>query len=458
MTSPPQQSSPNSLTGWIKATYTAFQQRPWLYLASGTVGLAAIAGIPFTTAQMDSPSSASSETREAQVLPVETLSVQPVDQYQVSRSYTGEIAALRSSNLGFERSGELVQVLVEEGDRLQAGQPLAQLDIRNLETQKRQLEAQKAEAQARLLELERGPRQENIAAARAEVRDLENQLRLQEVQETRREYLYTEGAISREELDEFAFGSDALRARLDQARSDLEELLNGTRPEKIAAQQAVVRQLNASIADLEVTIAKSTIEAPFDGIVAERLVDEGTVVGAGQPVIHLIENVNPEARIGLPPRAIAALAVGSNQTIQMGDQSYAATVSAILPNVDPDTRTQIAVLTLDRSTISRINPGQTVRLEIMEQIQTEGYWLPTDALTQGIRGLWTCYVLTRPAASSEASESESSNIYELQPQTVEILHQSDNRVLVRGTLQAGDRLVASGIHRLVPGQRVRPIQ
>ena len=56
------------------------------------------------------------------LLVVETLTVTVVDSYSVSRAYTGEIAALRSSDLGFTRGGELVQVLVSEGDLVSAGQ------------------------------------------------------------------------------------------------------------------------------------------------------------------------------------------------------------------------------------------------------------------------------------------------------------------------------------------------
>lgn len=109
----------------------------------------------------------------------------------------------------------------------------------------------------------------------------------------------------------------------------------------------------------------------------------------------------------------------------------------------------MVVFNLDRSAMSQINPGQTVRLEITEEIDTEGYWLPTSALTQGIRGLWTCYVL---------SESEEREDYQVKQHSVEILHQQGDRALVRGTLQSGDSIVANGIHRLVPGQRVRLLE
>jgi len=428
------------------------QRSRWL-VGLGAIGLLLAIGTPVIQTQLAAQEAETSETNSASPLAVETLTVKAVDSYSVSRSYTGEIAALRSSDLGFTRGGELVEVLVEEGDRVTAGQPLAQLDTQSLQIQKRQLEAQKAEAQARLLELERGARQEDIAAAQAEVRDVENQLRLQEQQRSRREFLYEEGAISQEQLDEFAYGAETLEARLDRARSNLQELLNGTRPEQIAAQRAVVQQFEASIADINVSLNKSTLVAPFDGIVAGRQVDEGVVVGAGQTVIRLVESEAPEARIGLPEDAASRLRSGNFATVNLGTEQYNATVKSVLPEINPDTRTQIVVFQLEQSALFQVNPGQTVRVELSETIPTDGIWVPTQALTQDIRGLWSVYVLSLASEGQTGNETR----FEVQPKSVEILHQESDRVLVRGTLQGGDRIVTNGTHRLVPGQQVQPI-
>lgn len=424
-----------------------FRKPRWL-IGLGVVGLLAV-GTPIVRSQLAAQEPESAEVTEVEALAVETLTAAAVNSYEVSRAYTGEIAALRSSDLGFNRGGELVQVLVSEGDRVTSGQALAQLDTQNLQTQRRQIEAQKAEAQARLLELERGARQEDIAAAQAEVRDFENQLLLQSQQRSRREYLYAQGAISKEQLDEFTFGAETLQARLDRANSNLDQLLNGTRPEQVAAQRAVVQQLEASLADVDVNVGKSTLKAPFDGIVSAQQFDEGVVVGAGQSVLRLVENEAPEARIGMPENAASRLQVGDPVTVNLGTERYSATVTSRLPEVDPDTRTQIVVFQIEPAAISRVNPGQTVRVELTETIPTGGIWLPTAALAQDIRGLWSVYVVTPIDGPDDT--------YDVQPNAVEILHQESDRALVRGTLQAGDRVVASGVHRLVPSQRVRPL-
>lgn len=422
---------------------------PKFLIRLGAAVVVLVAGVPIVRAQLTASADNGAVTDEISPLAVETLTAELVSSYDVSRSYTGNVTALRSSDLGFPRGGELVTVFVDEGARVSTGQPLAQLDTQNLQAQRQQLEAQRDEAQARLLELSRGARQEDIAAARAEVRDLENQLQLQEAQRSRREFLYNEGAIAREQLDEFAFGSEVLGARLDRAESQLSELLNGTRPEQIAAQRAVVQQLEASIANVDIDINKSTLKAPFDGIISSQQFDEGAVVSAGQPIVRLVENATPEARIGMPVDAARALEAGDVVGLSLGGDRYEATVTFVLPEIDPDTRTQTVIFQL-QAALSTINPGQTIRVELTETIPTEGFWLPIEALTQDIRGLWSAYVVV-PDETNE-------NQYHVQAQSVEILHEESDRALVQGTIQPGDRIVASGVHRLVPGQSIDPIE
>ena len=440
-------SSRNFAARSAEKIFTPLRQHRKKVLGLGAILLIGVVGVPVLRSRTTTADAATEVS--AEVLSVETLTAEAVDSYDVTRTYTGEIVALRASDLGFERGGELISVLVQEGDVVSVGTPLAQLDISNLQTQRQQLEAERARAVAQLTELETGPRIEDIATAEANVREIEQQLVLQGIQLSRREYLYAEGAISKESLDEFAYGEEVLQARLDQANSSLQELRNGTRREQILAQQAAVKQLDAAIADLDVTIGKSTLRSPFAGIVSARQIDEGTVVGAGQSIVRVVENLAPEARVGMPVDVASELQVGDIQMVDLGANLYTATVTALLPEVDPETRTQVVVLQLEEATVSQISPGQTVRVDMTETIASRGIWLPTAALTQDVRGLWSAYVLL--------PTNEDDTVYEVQPQTVEILHQEENRTLVRGTVQQGERIVSSGIHRKTPGQQVQPI-
>ncbi len=383
-------------------------------------------------------------------LPVEVVTLTPVEAYTVERQYAGEIGAQRRSALGFEQGGTVVAVLVQEGDRISAGQPLARLDTRSLESQRQQLVAQRDQAVATLNELQNGPRQQSITAAQAAVGDLEQQLALAVAQRDRRTDLYDRGAISREELDQQTFGTGALEKRLAQAQSELNELLAGTRPEQIVAQAARVRQLDASIQAIDVDLSKAVITAPFGGRISDRLVDEGVVVSGGQPVVQLTEGSATEARIGIPAEVADGLSLGSAQVVEVGGRSLSATLTALLPELESTSRTVTAVLTLD--TAEELTLGQTARLVLSNTQPANGFWLPSTALVQGEQGLWAVYVAVGTGATGDRAAEAT-----VTRQPVEILHTEGDRVLVQGLVEGGDRVIASGTHRVVPGQSVQPM-
>ncbi|MDB9341714.1 MULTISPECIES: efflux RND transporter periplasmic adaptor subunit [Cyanophyceae] len=397
--------------------------------------------------------SAGQEVAVSPPLTVQTLKLKPVQSYQVTRFYTGEVVATRRSELGFERGGKVTEIIFNRGQTVEKGAVIARLDTQNLQAQLAQLAAQRSRAVAELRELQNGPRPETIAVARSQVADLENRLRLENIRRDRRSSLYAEGAISREQLDEVAFNRDALADRLAAAQSELEALQNGTRSEQIAAQAATVAQIAASIRDVEINIEKSILRAPFRGVVGERNLDEGTVVQAGQAIVRLVENVTPEVEIGVPPQVVQSLKVGSRQQVLVSDSEalrseriYTAQVLAHKPEINPQTRTRTVVLQLVSTGQTMPVSGEIARLQVEQMVSTQGFWLPVSALIKGEQGLWSCFVV--------ASEGET---YVIERRDVEVLYTEGDRVLVRGTITAGEEVVNSGTNRLVSGQIVKSV-
>ena len=391
-------------------------------------------------------------TASPNVLPVETVTVTPVDSYQESRFYTGTIVPRRTSELGFEYPGNITRIAVKEGDVVNAGTPLAYLDSRELEATQNELQARRSQAVAKLEEMQAGARLETIAAAKAKVRDLKEQLEFASLKSQRRKSLYAEGAISREQLDENTSNQQATKARLDEAQSQLDELLAGTRTEQIEAQRSSIEQIDASLAKIAIQSEKRVLKAPFTAIVARKLVDEGTVVEPNQPVMRLVEDRALEARIGVPVNVSDRLSVGSKQSLQIEQKTYEAEITSFLPEVDSDTRTITAVLTLNEAI--DVSPGQVAKLKLDTQVNTSGFWLPSTALLQGGQGLWYCYALGKPAKIARGGKND---IYYVSRRDVEVLYTKGDRVLVRGTTGAGDRVILSGTHRIVVGQLVEPI-
>ena len=380
------------------------------------------------------------------ILPVKTTVVEPAKSYSTLQTYTGEVTALRTSEIGFERGGKLINVFVEEGDRVADGSPLAELDTTNLKAQRQALIAQKEQAQAVLAELKNGARTEEITAAQANVKDIQQQLELEKLKSDRRVYLYEQGAIPKEQLDEIDFNRKALKERLANAQSTLDELQNGTRIEQINAQQAAVNRLDAEIADLNITIDKSILKSPFNAIVSTRNLDEGTVVEAGTSILRLVENTQPKVKIGVPINVASQMQPGSKQQITIAGTEYNATVSSVLPEVDTATRTRTVVLKLPPSAATEVSPRQIARLNISQTKDVDGYWLPINALVKGDRGLWSSYALVD---SIDGKNKQAERRY------VELLETQEDRVLVRGTIKPGDEIITDGVHRLVPGQLVK---
>ena len=410
------------------------------------------AKLPILSSILSHQTATAQDSPETTILPVETIEVNLVDSYQVDRTYTGTIVPRRTSSLGFERSGKLINLTVDQGDLVIVGDPIAFLDTRNLKVQQRELLAERKQVNALLKELQAGSRRETIAAAQSTVNSFKSQIKLSQTKSQRRQELYASGAISLEQLDEATTEVHTLQARINEAQSKLDELLTGTRPEKIEAQQAILEQLDAKLAGLELELEKSTLKAPFTGRIANRLVDEGTVVSTGQTIFSLMEASALEVQIGIPVNTATKISLGSNQELLIGSRQYQAQVLSMLPQLDSATRTLTVVLGLDELAAREVRAGQVARMKLSEKIADSGYWLPTTALVKGVRGLWSCYVLGK----SEFVTNDSHEAFRVERRELEVLQTESERVFVRSTLQNSDQVIVNGNHRLVPSQLVRP--
>jgi multidrug efflux pump subunit AcrA (membrane-fusion protein) len=380
----------------------------------------------------------------APLLPVSSIVVEEVEGYTRNRIYTGELEARRTVELGFDSSGLVTELHFEEGNHIEAGQRLAHLDTARIEAQRVTIEARRDQARAVLAELRAGPRREVVAVARAALSEIEEEIELARARLARREELIVTNAISREALDEAERGLAVLETRFTSRTHALEELISGTREEKIAAQEATVRSFDAELGALALEVKKSTLLAPFAGTVAFRYLDEGAVVRAGEAMLRLVESEVLEARFGLPPAAARKLTEGEVHTLRVGDVELSASVLAILPELDPRTRTATVVLSIDDGE-GAVIAGEIAEFVITEEISERGSWLPVSALARSDRGLWSSFALI------EVGEAR----HRVERREVEVLHTEGERVLVRGTLEAGDRVIESGVTRVVPGQEVR---
>ena len=336
-------------------------------------------------------------------LTVSYINIERQAGFASERVYAGKTLASRSAELGFKRGGEIAQVLVDIGDVVAKGQVLARLDSQTLASNLEQAEANTALAQA------------NLSAAKAEAQLAANT-------EKRFRSLREQGNTSKQIYDEAKLGFQTKRAQYLVAQANVKRALAATNASKIA-------------------LAEAAIRAPFDGIIQSRYMDEGTQILGGTPALKLIEQGPIKAHIGVPSESAAGLTIGNTYTLSWHSKKQPASLVAISPEVDPNTRTLNAVFKISGSIIPI---GAVVELLLEQRVQTPGFWLPVSALTASDRGLWGVYVVN------------AENLIERR--LVEVIHNEASRAFVRGLLSDNERVVNSGVQRIVPGQSVLPLK
>jgi len=177
---------------------------------------------------------------------------------------SGTIEATEA-DLGFQVAGRIDSILVEEGGTVRPGQRLGVLDQRELLARREAAVASLAAQQARLRELERGFRKEEIAQGRASLRAAERRLSDAERDRQRARNLFQGGAVSRQALDAQEGAYDVALAERDRIQEQVRLLERGARPEQVAAQRALVAQAEATLAQADALLAQSVIVAPFGG-------------------------------------------------------------------------------------------------------------------------------------------------------------------------------------------------
>lgn len=327
-------------------------------------------------------------------LPVATLVFRQEESYDEALRLTGLLQARNRARLGFEVPGLLLSVGAREGQRVAVGAVLAQLDTRQLEAQR--------------------------AVAAADLASVEADLELARLRSQRSAQLRSGGAISAQDADEARLTAEALASR----------------------REALLARLDSLDIDLE----KSSLRAPYAGVVAARYADPGTVLAAGTPVLQLVSAAALQARIGIPAGHVAALVPGERYSLQLRSGSVDAILNAVRADLDSRTRTALAVFDLPAGAAAL--DGGIATLVLTETLPARGGWLPISALLEGERGAWTVLRLGERDDGATVALREA----------VEVLHVDGSRAYVQGSLQPGQRVIADGIHRIAAGTPVQPLE
>ena len=242
------------------------------------------------------------------------MSVAACDDSNDRNIVVGELASDRIELIA-EVNEPILEILVAEGESVTAGQLILRQDDTRATARLREAEAVVGQAQARLDELVRGPREEQIAQARANLAGAQRDIEFRRTQFQRAKDLLEKELASPETRDRAKAELDAAAASLELRKAQLEELLAGTTVEELAQAEQSLRQAEARRDGASVDLERHRLLAPVDGVFDSRLFETGERPPAGQPVAVMLGGSQPYARIYVPERLRSAVRPGTHARI-----------------------------------------------------------------------------------------------------------------------------------------------
>lgn len=255
----------------------------------------------------------------------------------------------------------ILAIAVHEGEPVVAGQLVLTLDARRVQAQLDQARALLDQQEARRAELQRGPRVEQIAQARAQLAGATGSLSSARNELERVRPLVKRQLLSSQELDQAQAGYDTALAARDAARANLTEFENGSTREELDQAQAACAAAAAAVRALEVSLERLTVRAPVDGVIDDLPLEAGERPQAGAVVAVLLSGTAPHARIYLPEPLRAQLHTGSRATVRVDGIAQPFSGHVLRISADPAFTPYFSLTEHDRS-----------RLSYLTEIELEG--------------------------------------------------------------------------------------
>jgi HlyD family secretion protein len=422
-------------------------------------------------------------------------------------SVTGELQAYNDTTVATKLGGRITEVRVLEGQRVRPGDVIAVQDATDLNLQIRQAAAAVRAAESNLRQTEIAARTQPdqtdaqiraakaaLESARARLRALQTGARPQERQQAeqavaaaranyeltrsnfeRAQQLYQQGAIPKQQLDSARAAFEAAQAQLRQAEEALSLVREGPRQEEIeAAEQAVrqaeeayrqavlgkaqdelalrrvesaraaLQQAQANLALLRQQRADTVIRAPFDGVVAARLVDVGVVAGAGTPVARIVSLDRLYFEGTLPEVLLREVRVGMPVSVRVDafpNRAFNARVEAIYPAVADQARNLRLRVSITNPSDLPLKTGLFARGEILIREYRDVPLTPKLALLEK-GGTTRVFVVENGVAKQR---------------TLKVIATNADHIYAEG-VRAGETVVTRGQDLLSDGQPVRVLE
>lgn len=265
---------------------------------------------------------------------------------------TGMTSAWRDANLRAEAGGRVIELKVDNGDTVEAGDLLVRID---------------------------GSRQRlAVSGASARVTALEHDVELARTDLERKQALVAKGSLPQAQLDAAQHALDRAEAALDGAEADLGSARRSKKDARLAA--------------------------PIAGIVTRRMIDEGDTIAPGAPLLDLVDLDKIRVRVGLAGSEIAGLDPELEATVvieDLGGESLPASFAALAPMADPVTGLFDIEYHVDNPD-HRIRAGMVATITVPLRQQVERVLIPRAALTRRDGKLAVFVLAPLPAGEGEA--------------------------------------------------------
>ena len=387
--------------------------------------------------------SSGDEAQGPQAVPVE---LQTLEQATVidSSEFVGTLEAQKRVAIAPRVAGRIVDIAIAEGDRVVKGQLLVQLQ---LEREQAQLSARVSDINAQRAALKNAEAQ--LSTAEAERVSAAAEVELQNEEFERTQFLVAQGAQAQQRLDQVRRDREAALAALNAAQRRIEAARATVEGERAALSEA---QAQRTVSEQELQFNQVT--APINGLVGEIRPKPGDYVNAGDEIATLTQNDVFSLNINVPIEDAPKLQVGLPVQVinDQGEIDVTGQISFISPTVNQDSQTVLAKATFEND--GKLRDNQFVKANVIWD-QEPGVLVPTESIYR-IGGQSFVFVAQTQTASQsqatgEADSPPSSAQLVAQQKVVKLGNIQEQSYQVISGVNAGERVVVSGLLNLSDG-------
>ena len=390
--------------------------------------------------------------------PALRVTVAPVIQREVTvrQSFVGTVTPVRKSVVGSAVDGRVLEFLVNEGDAVKAGQPLAKIRTKTLEIQLAVAKAELKLRQEELAELKNGSLPEEIAQAEARLLAAKATFDYRQSNAERAMTLYKQNrTVTDEQLREAQAAAEEAEQTYLEAKAARALVVQGPRKEKIAQAEAQVLVQAERVNLIEEQILRHTMVAPFDGFITAEHTEIGEWIAEGDPVVEVVELDSVDIRVGVLTEHAANLQVGAKVLVEINalpGRVLDGQVVLIIPNADELSR---SIPVKVRVKNEMVNGAPVLKAGMMSHVQlptTKTHnvpMIPKDSLVLAKDEPPVVYVVEKDAKNPEQLI--------VKPVTVRTGISDGEWIEVKGALTADQQVVVKGNERLSAGDRVEII-